>query len=161
MPGHISECPTRGRGSTRSTKDSTPWLFLRDSGYPLRSYLVTSVTNLATPEEERFTQAHTDTRMLNGSLVGGNPTSDVFIAHHHGGLRWSPVKGCAVTVVTTLLHYIAVHVRADEPPPVDDEDRESLLEDDDDRPNAPLPHNAQAALHQASVQVRQELINLV
>ena len=72
-----------------------------------------------------------------------------------GGPRLSPVKCCRVIVVTAMLHNIAVRVGADEPPPVD-EDGESS---EDEAPNL-APHESRAALHQAGVQTREELVNL-
>ena len=51
-----------------------------------------------------------------------------------GGLRLSPLKCCRVIVVTAMLHNIAVHLGADEPPPVDDEEEHS----EDEAPN-PAP----------------------
>jgi len=54
-----------------------------------------------------------------------------------------------------MLHNIAVRVGADEPPPVD-EDGESS---EDEAPNL-APRESRAALHQAGVQTREELVNL-
>ncbi|XP_061564125.1 putative nuclease HARBI1 [Cololabis saira] len=135
------------------------WSFLLgDSGYPLRSYLVTPVTNPATPAEERFNEAHTDTRTHIERMFGRWKSRFRCIHRSSGGLRLSPAKSCGVIVVTAMLHNMAVHAGADEPPPLD-EDEDS--EDDDAPPLVPGPPNdARAALHQAGVQKRQELIDL-
>ncbi|XP_062404015.1 putative nuclease HARBI1 [Sardina pilchardus] len=52
-----------------------------------------------------------------------------------GGLRLSPHKCCRVIVVTAMLHNIAVHVGAVEPPPVDD--GEEHPEDEAPEPHTP------------------------
>ncbi|XP_061576547.1 putative nuclease HARBI1 [Cololabis saira] len=131
------------------------WSFLLgDSGYPLHSYLVTPVTNPATPAEERFNEAHTDTRTHIEWMFGRWKSRFRCIHRSSGGMRLSPAKSRGVIVVTAMLHNMAVRAGADEPPPLDkDEDSE----DDDAQP--PVP-DARAALHQAGVQTRQELIDL-
>ncbi|XP_059201240.1 putative nuclease HARBI1 [Centropristis striata] len=128
-------------------------IFLGDSGYPLRSYLVTPVTNPATPQEERFNEAHTHTRTHIERVFGRWKSRYRCVHRSSGGLRLSPVKCCRVIVVTAMLHNIAVRVGADELPPVDDDGETS----EDDALN---PREARAILHQAGVQTREELVNL-
>ncbi|XP_030284378.1 putative nuclease HARBI1 [Sparus aurata] len=130
-------------------------ILLGDSGYPLRSYLVTPVTNPATPQEERFNEAHTRSRTKVERVFGIWKSRYRCIHRSSGGLRLSPLKCCRVIVVTAMLHNIAVRVGADEPPPVDDEEEHS----EDEAPN-PAPRDVRAVLHQAGAQTRQELINL-
>uniref|UniRef100_UPI0037E7C3B6 putative nuclease HARBI1 n=1 Tax=Semicossyphus pulcher TaxID=241346 RepID=UPI0037E7C3B6 len=130
-------------------------IFLGDSGYPLRSYLVTPITNPATPQEERFNEAHTHTRTHIERVFGRWKSRYRCIHRSAGGLRLSPVKCCRVIVVTAMLHNIAVCVGADEPPPVDEDGETS----EDEAPN-PAPRESRAALHQAGVQTREELVNL-
>ncbi|XP_062309064.1 putative nuclease HARBI1 [Osmerus eperlanus] len=129
-------------------------IFLGDSGYPLRSYLVTPMINPATPQEERFNEAHTHTRTHIERVFGRWKCRYRCIHRSSGGLRLSPVKCCRGIVVTAMLHNIAVCVGADEPPPVD-EDGESS---EDEAPNL-APRESRAALHQAGVQTREELFN--
>ncbi|XP_062384538.1 putative nuclease HARBI1 [Sardina pilchardus] len=128
---------------------------LGDSGYPLRSYLVTPVTNPATPQEERFNEAHTRTRTRVERVFGTWKSRYRCLHRSSGGLRLSPRKCCQVIVVTAMLHNIAVSVGADEPPPVDDEEEHS-----EDEAPIPAPQNVRAVLHQAGAQTRQELVNL-
>uniref|UniRef100_A0A671X6W2 Putative nuclease HARBI1 n=1 Tax=Sparus aurata TaxID=8175 RepID=A0A671X6W2_SPAAU len=130
-------------------------ILLGDSGYPLRSYLVTPVTNPATPQEERFNEAHTRTRTKVERVFGIWKSRYRCIHRSLGGLRLSPLKCCRMIVVTAMLHNIAVRIGADEPPPVDNEEEHS----EDEAPN-PALCDVQAVLHQASAQTRQELINL-
>uniref|UniRef100_UPI0037E94BCA putative nuclease HARBI1 n=1 Tax=Semicossyphus pulcher TaxID=241346 RepID=UPI0037E94BCA len=130
-------------------------IFLGDSGYPLRSYLVTPITNPATPQEERFNEAHTHTRTHIERVFGRWKSCYRCIHRSSGGLRLSPVKCCRVIVVRAMLHNIAVRVGADEPPPVDEDGETS----EDEAPN-PAPRESRAALHQAGVQTREELVNL-
>ncbi|XP_061563892.1 putative nuclease HARBI1 [Cololabis saira] len=143
----------------KAAREEFGWSFLLgDSGYPLRSYLVTPLTNLATPAEERFNEAHTDTRTHIKRMFGRWKSRFRCIHCSSGGLRLSPTKSCGVIVVTAMLHNMAVRAGADEPPPLD-EDEDS--EDDDAPPLVPGPPNdARAALHQAGVHRRQELIDL-
>ncbi|XP_046873275.1 putative nuclease HARBI1 [Hypomesus transpacificus] len=110
-------------------------IFLGDSGYPLRSYLVTPMINPATPQEERFNEAHTHTRTHIKRVFGRWKCRFRCIHRSSGGLRLSPVKCCRVIVVTAMLHNKAVRIGADERPS-EDEDGESS---EDEAPNlAPL-----------------------
>ncbi|KAM3865901.1 putative nuclease HARBI1 [Diretmus argenteus] len=130
-------------------------IFLGDSGYPLRSYLITPVTNPASPAEERFNEGHIRTRTHVEQVFGRWKARFRCIHRSSGGLRLSPHKACQVIVVTAMLHNIAVRPGADEPPAVDEE------EDDNPPPPPPLlPDEPRAALHQAGVRARQEIINL-
>ncbi|KAM3876289.1 putative nuclease HARBI1 [Diretmus argenteus] len=130
-------------------------IFLGDSGYPLRSYLITPVTNPASPAEERFNEGHIHTRTHVEQVFGRWKARFRCIHRSSGGLHLSPHKACQVIVVTAMLHNIAVRAGADEPPAVDEE------EDDNPPPPPPLlPDEPRAALHQAGVRARQEIINL-
>ena len=133
-------------------------IFLGDSGYPLRSYLITPVMNPASPAEERFNEGHTHTRTHIEQVFGRWKARFRCIHRSSGGLRLSPLKSCQVIVVTAILHNIAVRAGADEPPAVDDEDEEE--DDDNPPPPPPLPNEPRAALHQAGLRARQEIINL-
>ena len=63
----------------------------------------------------------------------------------------STVKCYRVIVVIAMLHNIAVRVGAHEPPLVDEDGETSENE---------APNESHAALHQAGVQTRKELVNL-
>ncbi|XP_061600257.1 putative nuclease HARBI1 [Cololabis saira] len=110
----------------KAAREEFGWSFLLgDSGYPLRSYLVTPVTNPATPAEERFNEAHTDTRTHIERMFGRWKSRFRCIHRSWGGLRLTPAKSCGVIVVTAMLHNMAVRAGADEPPPLD-EDEDSM-----------------------------------
>ncbi|KAM3850068.1 putative nuclease HARBI1 [Diretmus argenteus] len=128
--------------------------FLGDSGYPLRSYLITPVTNPASPAEERFNESHTHTRTHIERVFGRWKARFRCIHRSSGGLRLSPVKSAQVIVVTAMLHNMAVRAGADAPPAAEDEEEDG----DDDQP--PVPHEPRAALHQAGLRIRRELIHL-
>ncbi|XP_061074813.1 putative nuclease HARBI1 [Conger conger] len=96
-------------------------IFLGDSGYPLRSYLITPVMNPASPAEEAFNEGHTHTRTHIERVFGRWKARFRCIHRSSGGLRLSPRKSCQVIVVTAMLHNIAVRAGADEPPAVDDD----------------------------------------
>ncbi|XP_061103953.1 putative nuclease HARBI1 [Conger conger] len=128
-------------------------IFLGDSGYPLRSDLITPVMNPASPAEEAFNEGHTHTRTHIERVFGRWKARFRCIHRSSGGLRLSPRKSCQVIVVTAMLHNIAVRAGADEPSAVDDEDH-------DNPPPPPLPNEPRAALHQAGLRARQEIINL-
>ena len=134
--------------------------FLGDSGYPLRTYLITPVDNPASPAEQAFNDSHKTTRTHIERVFGRWKARFRSIHRSAGGLRLSPLKSCQVIVVTAMLHNIAVRAGL---PDVDDDDND---DGDDDNPAAPAPGSPaapcqrRAALHQAGVRARQEIIDL-
>ncbi|KAM3877688.1 putative nuclease HARBI1 [Diretmus argenteus] len=143
-------------GQTAGREGFGQSFFLGDSGYPLRSYLITPVTNPASPAEETFNESHTHTRTHIERVFGRWKARFRCIHRSSGGLRLSPMKSAQVIVVTAMLHNMAVRAGADAPPAAEDEEEEE--EGDDDQP--PVPHEPRAALHQAGLRIRQELIHL-
>ncbi|KAM3859309.1 putative nuclease HARBI1 [Diretmus argenteus] len=141
-------------GQTAGREGFGQSFFLGDSGYPLRSYLITPVTNPASPAEERFNESHTHTRTHIERVFGRWKARFRCIHRSSGGLRLSPVKSAQVIVVTAMLHNMAVRAGADAPPAAEDEEEDG----DDDQP--PVPHEPRAALHQAGLRIRRELIHL-
>ena len=132
-------------------------IFLGDSGYPLRSYLITPVSEPQTPAEQAFNVSHTTTRTHIERVFGRWKKRFRCLSRSAGGLRLSPLKACQVIVVTAMLHNIAI--RAGLPDPEDD-----VEEDDDDDEDPPLqhldPYAERAALYQAGLRVRQTIIDL-
>ncbi|XP_035271766.1 putative nuclease HARBI1 [Anguilla anguilla] len=129
--------------------------FLGDSGYPLRTYLMTPVANPVTQGEQDFNDAHIRSRGLVERTIGRWKHRFRCIHRLAGGLKFSPAKCCAVIVVTAMLHNITVRARAHMPP----EDNEDEEDDDAEGDNPPPPEN-RAAQYNAGFQARQNIINI-
>ncbi|XP_056092298.1 putative nuclease HARBI1 [Rhinichthys klamathensis goyatoka] len=120
--GVISDLVARWPGSTH---DSFVWansavgeqaeregfgqsLFLGDSGYPLRTYLFTPLTNPQTRAERAYNVAHIRTRNVFECAIGIWKLRFRCLHKSSGGLRMKPHSSCAVTVATAILHNMAV-----------------------------------------------------
>ena len=130
-------------------------VILGDSGYPLRTYLITPVDNPATPAEQAFNDSHATTRTHIERVFGWWKSRFRCISRSAGGLRLRPLKSCEVIVVTAMLHNIAVRAGLPLPDVAENDD-----EDDDDPAAAPVPPQPRPELHQAGVRARQEIIDL-
>lgn len=89
-------------------------LFLGDSGYPLKSYLLTPFANPAIHAQHRYNESHIRTRncieRTNGVLKRRFPVLCY-------GLRCSLNNSLTVIVATAVLHNIALTMNEDNPPP--------------------------------------------
>lgn len=100
-------------------------IFLGDSGYMLKHWLLTPYLNPTTCAQERYNMAHTSTRVTiercNGVLKR---------RWHclHGELRYSPARACQIIKSCIVLHNKAIR---DKVPLLDDDTDDS---DDDDDP---------------------------
>ena len=133
--------------------------FLGDSGYPLRTYLITPVPEPETPAEEAFNESHTTTRTHIERVFGRWKARFRCLSRSAGGLRLPPLKACQVIVVTAMLHNIAVRAGL---PDVEQEEEEDDEDDDDQDPPLPPPgpHEPRNVLYQAGLRTRQALIEL-
>ncbi|KAJ1155113.1 hypothetical protein NDU88_007848 [Pleurodeles waltl] len=123
------------------------WL-IGDSGYPNLSWLLTPVRNPRTRAEERYNEAHGQTRRIIERTFGLLKAR--FRCLHMTGvsLYYSPKKVCQIIVACCMLHNLALRqvpfLQEDGPAgglvaavePVDSEEEEVEEEDIDDRNNA-------------------------
>ncbi|KAJ1173855.1 hypothetical protein NDU88_005680 [Pleurodeles waltl] len=122
---------------------ATGWC-LCDSGYPKLSWLLTSVRNARTRAEERYNEAHGQTRRIIERTFGLLKARFRCLHLTGGFLCYSPKKVCQIVVACCMLHNLALrrHVpflqeeeTGDAPvaavEPVDSEDEEA--EDEDKR----------------------------
>ncbi|XP_048065354.1 putative nuclease HARBI1 [Megalobrama amblycephala] len=114
-------------------------IFLGDSSYPLRTYLLSPVTNPTTQAEHNYNTAHIRTCSLVEHSVGRWK-----MRKSAGGLRMKPERCGAVAVVTAMLHNITVSGGAALP----EEEEEGVHN----------PPQLRDALHAAGVQTRQQII---
>ncbi|XP_016117085.1 putative nuclease HARBI1 [Sinocyclocheilus grahami] len=141
--GVISDLVARWPGSTH---DSFVWansavgeqvdregfgqsLFLGDSGYPLRTYLFTPLTNPQTRSERAYNVAHVRTRNIVECAIGIWKLRFRCLHKSAGGLRIKPHSSCAVTVATAILYNMAV--RGGAPIPEGEEEEVEADEEED------------------------------
>ena len=76
-----------------------------DSGYPLRTYLMTPYPNPATPPQSRYNHALEQTRVKieNTFAILKNRWGGL-----HGGLRCSPSRASKIITACAMLHNIAL-----------------------------------------------------
>ena len=107
-------------------------MILGDSGYPLKTYLMTPIMNIQTPAQERFNRALCRTRVKVEQTIGVLKKRFNCL---HDEMRLQPARACQVIVACAVLHNIAVsHNDLEElgqlpaaedfpqPPPVGDDD---------------------------------------
>ncbi|XP_067245484.1 putative nuclease HARBI1 [Chanodichthys erythropterus] len=124
-------------------------IFLGDSGYPLRTYLLNPVTNPTTQAEHNYNVAHISTRNLVERSIGHWKMRFRCLHKSAGGLRMKPERCCAVAVVTAMLHNITVSGGAALPEEEEEEEEEEGVHN---------PPQLRDALHAAGVQTRQQII---
>ncbi|XP_062581489.1 putative nuclease HARBI1 [Saccostrea cucullata] len=90
------------------------WL-LGDSGYPLRSFLLTPVMNPSTPKENAYNTAHIKTRNVIERCFGVWKMRFRCMDTSGGTLQFSPKRTCNIIVATAVLHNICVENRVPEP----------------------------------------------
>ncbi|XP_062588934.1 putative nuclease HARBI1 [Saccostrea cucullata] len=90
------------------------WL-LGDSGYPLRSFLLTPVMNPTTPKENAYNTAHIKTRNVIERCFGVWKMRFRCMDTSGGTLQFSPKRTCNIIVATAVLHNICVENRVPEP----------------------------------------------
>nr|XP_055053771.1 putative nuclease HARBI1 [Misgurnus anguillicaudatus] len=128
-------------------------IFLGDSGYPLRTYLLNPVTNPTTQAEHSYNAAHARTRNLVERSIGRWKMRFRCLHKSAGGLRLKPQRCCAVVVATAMLHNIAVTGGAALPEEVDEEEEEEA--------GFHNPPELRDALHAAGVQTRNQMIHSI
>ncbi|KAJ1116160.1 hypothetical protein NDU88_004379 [Pleurodeles waltl] len=119
---------------------------LGDSGYTNLSWLLTPVRNPRTRAEERFNEAHGQTRRIIEQTIGLLKTRFRYLHMTGGSLFYTPKKVCQIIVACCMLHNLALRrqvpfLRKDGPDgglvaavdPVDSEDKEAEEEDIDNR----------------------------
>ncbi|KAJ1217163.1 hypothetical protein NDU88_004758 [Pleurodeles waltl] len=127
---------------------SCPSIFKGDSGYPKLSWLLTTVRNPRTRAEERYNEAHGQTRRVIERTFGLLRARFRCLNLTGGSLYYSPKKVCQIIVACCMLHNLALRrqvpflqedgsdgglVAAVEP--VDSEEEEAEEEDIDNRNN--------------------------
>ncbi|KAJ1205040.1 hypothetical protein NDU88_000475 [Pleurodeles waltl] len=123
------------------------WL-IGDSGYPNLSWLLTPVRNPRTRAEERYNEAHGQTRRIIERTFGLLKARFWCLHLIGGSLYYSPKKVCQIIVACCMLHNLALRrqvplLQEDGPDgglvaaaePVDSEEEESEEEDVDNRNN--------------------------
>ncbi|XP_064619482.1 putative nuclease HARBI1 [Lineus longissimus] len=80
-------------------------VLLGDSGYPVRSWLMTPFLNPNTVPEQRYNRAHKHTRSLVERGIGQWKRRFHCL---HGQLRYTPRKACEIITVCAILHNIAI-----------------------------------------------------
>ncbi|XP_076128603.1 uncharacterized protein LOC143109685 [Alosa pseudoharengus] len=130
-------------------------LFLGHSGYPLRTYLFTPLSNPQTRAERTYNVAHVRTRNVVERAVGIWKLRFRCLHKSAGGLRMKPHSSCAVTVATAILHNMAVRGGA----PIPEKEKVESDEEEDGEVEVEVLYPPQrAALHAAGVEARQLLI---
>lgn len=97
--------------------------FLGDSGYPLRSYLMTPLANPATPGENLYNEALIRTRNAVERVFGIWKRRFPVVAY---GLRLKLETIMAIIVATTVLHNLARDMNEPEPPLPEDINEDEL-----------------------------------
>ncbi|XP_041361019.1 putative nuclease HARBI1 [Gigantopelta aegis] len=101
-------------------------IILGDSGYMLRTWLMTPIMNPTTRKQTNFNFAHSSTRTTVERSIG------VAKQRFHClrcGLRLQPPKACKVSIVCFMLHN---HARRQKLPPPDDATNPSSISEDGD-----------------------------
>ncbi|KAJ1213515.1 hypothetical protein NDU88_001152 [Pleurodeles waltl] len=128
--------------------NSCPSIFAGDSGYPNLSWLLTPVRNPRTRAEERYNEAHGQTRRIIERTFGLLKARFRFLHLTGDSLYCSPKKVCQIIVVCYMLHNLALRrqvpfLQEDGPDggvvaavePVDSEEENAEKEDVDNRNN--------------------------
>lgn len=97
--------------------------FLGDSGYPLRSYLMTPSANPVTPGENLYNEALIRTRNAIERVFGIWKRRFPVVAY---GLRLKLETTMAIIVATTVLHNLARDMNEPEPPLPEDINEDEL-----------------------------------
>ncbi|KAJ1137867.1 hypothetical protein NDU88_004263 [Pleurodeles waltl] len=119
-----------------------------DSGYPNLSWLLTPVRNPRTRAEDRYNEAHGQTRRVIERTFGLLQARFRCLHMTGGSLYYSPKKVCQIIVACCMLHNLALQqqvpfLQEDGPEgglvaavePVDSEEEEAEEEDIDNRNN--------------------------
>lgn len=83
-------------------------ILLGDSGYPLRSYLLTPVANPQTAAEERYNNAHSRGRVCVERCFGVLKNRFRCLSSSGGALEYSPGFVCQIMTACCVLHNIAI-----------------------------------------------------
>ena len=104
-------------------------VFLGDSGYMLRDWLLTPILNPRNQQERAYMDAHCVTRSTVERCIGVLKRRWHCL---HGEIRLSPAKACKVICACVMLHNRATELRL--PPPAGDD-----TEPEDQDNNPPIP----------------------
>ena len=126
------------------------WL-LGDSGYSLKSWLMTPLTNPTTPRENNYNYAHKKTRSLIERAFGILKSRWRILDHTGGSLCYAPHRVAKIILTCTMLHNIC---RRDDASDNDTNDIVPSLNVENERSN-------NSALTTTGIRQRQRLINLI
>lgn len=98
-------------------------LFLGDSGYQVKPYLLTPLLNPNTAPQNLYNKSHIRTRNVVERLIGVWKRRFPVLAY---GTRCKIDTTLAIIVATSVLHNIAIHMNEDMPLPPDEINQDEL-----------------------------------
>lgn len=131
-------------------------IILGDSGYMVRSWLMTPLLNPRTPAERRYNFAHSSTR---ATIERGIGVAKQRWRCLRNGLRLQPKKASRVINVCFMLHNRARLLKLPPPPDSDsDEDDDSEDDSNDEEEDENHQNLSEAARTAAGKRVRERII---
>ena len=112
------------------TEEINGGYILGDSGYPLRSYLLTPILNPTTRPQERYNTSHKRTRCTVERCIGVLKSRFRCLHKSGGAMEFSPEFCAKIVVATAILHNICVHNAVPEPEDVPNPTEQDDVEDE-------------------------------